>query len=98
MAENSTDATNATGAEVRPAVTELEGFEISPQQRRIWLFQRQTGALYARVTLEIQGTLDVESLQQAAAQLAEKHEILRTYFLGVPGRVFPVQVVYDVFP
>ena len=36
--------------------------------------------------------------KRAAAQLSERHEILRTYFQRVPGRVFPVQVVHDTLP
>lgn len=98
MAENRTDATHATEVGGRPATTEVEGFEISPQQRRIWLLQRHTGALYARVTLEFQGALDVEGLQQAVAGITARHEILRTDFRRVPGRIFPVQIVHDDLP
>lgn len=98
MAEHSTDATNTAENGVQPAFKELEGFDISPQQRRIWLLQRHTDALYARVVLELQGDLDVGQARSAVKQLTDKHEILRTNFVRVPGRVFPVQVVHSALP
>src|SRR5579871_5887646 len=73
----------------------LEGFEISPQQRRTWLFHRDARVFNARISVEIEGALDLPRLKQAAEAIAAKYEILRTTFRHVPGRLFPVQVIHD---
>src|SRR5579859_7324904 len=91
MAGESIEATVAEEQANRSVPTGPAGFEISPQQRRIWLFQRHTSALYASVSVEIQGALGVDALKRAVGKLMAKHEILRTNFRRVPGSAVPVQ-------
>src|SRR5205807_1028395 len=98
MAGDSIEAVNTVEPNGIAGDAGLEGFEISPQQRRIWSLQPHTSALYAQITVEIEGSLDTERLKRATEKVAAKHEILRTNFRHVPGRIFPVQVIHATLP
>src|SRR6185295_3753112 len=73
----------------------IEGFELSPQQRRLWaLHGAQGGTAYrAQCTVRLRGNLDIERLRKAIAALAARHEILRTSFYATHEMSVPVQVV-----
>jgi len=71
----------------------VEGYRLSPQQRRLWLIQNALGTAFARCTIAIDGPLDVPRLSAALQQLSERHSILRTSFCSVPGVRVPLQVV-----
>ena len=71
------------------------GFEISPQQRRLWLLQSDDKTLSAQIVLELDGNLDVLALRRAIDRVVARYEILRTTFRRVPGRLVPIQVVHD---
>jgi hypothetical protein len=73
----------------------VEGYRLSPQQRRLWLIQNALGTAFARCTIAIDGPLDVPRLSAALQQLSERHSILRTSFCSVPGVPVPLQVVAD---
>src|SRR5579862_2276623 len=98
MAHEDMDTTAAGEPVSTSSTTGLAGFEISPQQRRIWLFHRTVSTLHANITLEIQGALNVNALKRSIERVVAKHEILRTNFRRVPGIVVPVQVVHEVLP
>ncbi len=71
----------------------LDGFRLSPQQRRAWALREAGLDLRARLVLRFAGGLDVAALEAALAAAVERHEILRTTFPCLPGMTVPVQVV-----
>ncbi len=75
----------------------LEGFRLSPQQRRVWSL-RQAGPRSlprSQCALLLQGALEPDALRQAAKRLVATHEILRTTFHRPAGMRFPLQVVTE---
>ena len=60
----------------------IEGFRLSPQQRRLWKLQQADGAgpFYTRCAVRIDGELDEERLRAALGRAVVRHEILRTGF------------------
>ncbi|MFL6253472.1 MAG: non-ribosomal peptide synthetase [Pyrinomonadaceae bacterium] len=75
--------------------TQVAGFRLSPQQRRVWLSQQDGSPLCAGCAVSIEGELDTAALRRALAAVVARHEILRTRFRSVPGMLVPVQVVAD---
>ncbi len=82
---------------VPPAMPEPAGFPLSPQQRRLWRLRQSEGAspFVARCAVEVEGPLDPAVLEQALADLAARHEILRTRFVTTSGMKLPLQAVLD---
>jgi amino acid adenylation domain-containing protein len=81
----------------------VEGFQASPQQRHLWSLRRavraEAGDPYvAEARVRIEGPLDVERLEAALRQVAERYEILRTTFATLDGMSFPVQVIDGALP
>jgi amino acid adenylation domain-containing protein len=76
----------------QPAV---EGFQLSPQQKRVWRLQNKmvVNPYYVRGAISIEGSLDAEILKRALAAVIQGQEILRTAFRAVPGLAFPVQAI-----
>jgi amino acid adenylation domain-containing protein len=77
--------------------TVIDGFPLSPQQRRGCLlsddgdrFRRR-----ARCQILVTGPLDVARLRQAVADTVRTQEILRTAFTPCPGLLFPLQVIAE---
>ena len=81
------------------ATTVVEGFRLSPQQRRLWKLQQDTpagpSAFASQVVLLLEGELRNEMLRGAVERLCARHESLRTVFRRLPGVALPVQVVRD---
>jgi len=75
----------------------IDGFRLSPQQRRMWsLIQQDGGSAYrSQCLVVIDGDLTLETLRQAVRQVVNGHEILHTTFQSLAGMTFPVQVVGD---
>ncbi|HEY6324301.1 MAG TPA: condensation domain-containing protein, partial [Thermoanaerobaculia bacterium] len=72
----------------------IEGYELSPQQRRLWrLAGGGTGAYRARAEVVLRGALDPRRLAAALARVVERHEILRTAWESLAGLPLPVQVI-----
>lgn len=71
----------------------LEGFRLSPQQRRLWRLQGESQAYRAHAVLGIEGDLDRDALLRVLAAVIGRHEILRTTFHRLPGMELPVQVI-----
>jgi amino acid adenylation domain-containing protein len=62
--------------------------KLSAEQRRMWFLDQLTGsnpAYHERTGFELDGPLDVSALRGALADLAARHEILRTVFLVREG-------------
>ncbi|HKX31382.1 MAG TPA: condensation domain-containing protein, partial [Blastocatellia bacterium] len=73
----------------------VEGYQLSPQQRRIWMLQQADGGRAYRVQCAIllNGPLDVATLKGAVSEVVNRHEILRTGFHLLPGMTVPLQVI-----
>ncbi|MFF0489755.1 non-ribosomal peptide synthase/polyketide synthase [Nocardia sp. NPDC004068] len=69
-----------------PALVRRPGAEpapLSPAQRRMWVLNRLTpdsAAYHVPIALRLRGDLDVDALAAAAADLLDRHEILRTRY------------------
>lgn len=73
----------------------LEGYQLSPQQERLWLLQQDCSAFRAQCVVMLEGRLDATALDDALQTVVERHEILRTVFCGLPEMKKPVQVIVD---
>ncbi|WP_434702311.1 amino acid adenylation domain-containing protein [Pseudomonas sp. Z1-12] len=79
--------------------TSFEGFELSPQQARLWRLQqtRLASTTAQRATLRIgsEQPLDSARLTSSLSALIQRHEILRTRYPQLPGLLLPMQVIDD---
>ncbi|MBW4678316.1 MAG: AMP-binding protein [Desmonostoc geniculatum HA4340-LM1] len=71
----------------------IEGFKLSPQQKRLWLQQQNSVAYRAQLAIRIEGNLNIQRIQEALHQLVERHEIFRTILQAVDEIKTPVQVI-----
>jgi amino acid adenylation domain-containing protein len=71
----------------------LQGYRLSPQQRWLWLTQREGAACRVQAAVDLTGALDVAVLEEAVRSLVDRHEILRTIFRRAPGVKVPLQSV-----
>jgi amino acid adenylation domain-containing protein len=72
----------------------VEGYRLSPQQRRLWARELESSAGgAAQCAMGIAGTVEPSGLRAAARRLVERHEALRTHFRRSPGMKLPLQVV-----
>lgn len=71
----------------------LEGFRLSPQQKRLWLQSGDRQVYSARLVLQIDGDLQIKCLKNALDRVIERHDILRTNFHRQPGLKVPIQVI-----
>jgi amino acid adenylation domain-containing protein/non-ribosomal peptide synthase protein (TIGR01720 family) len=77
-------------------MTAVEGFRLSPQQRRIWhLRSRSAGPGVAWCSVRLRGSVDAGLLRDGLARSVARHEILRTTFQVPPGLDVPLQVVHN---
>ncbi|MBW3655174.1 MAG: amino acid adenylation domain-containing protein, partial [Gemmatimonadetes bacterium] len=70
----------------------IEGYRLSPVQRRLWPLH---GAAGAWATLRVRGRPDPEGVRLALHRVAERSEILRTRFVREPRTGLPLQVIGD---
>lgn len=73
----------------------IEGFQLSPQQKRLWLLQQDSNIYVSQVAIFLEGILDIEVLHTATHKVIHRHEILRTTFHRRPGIKFPIQVIME---
>ncbi|MDY7092226.1 MAG: amino acid adenylation domain-containing protein [Acidobacteriota bacterium] len=74
----------------------LEGFELAPQQRRLWRLRGESAeALGLRCRVAVRGEVTATELRRALEAVVQRHEILRTTFAPVPGMELPLQTVED---
>lgn len=71
----------------------INGFRLSPQQKRLWLLQQESSAYVAQTAILLEGNLNKETLKAALQQVVFRHEILRTGFRKVSGMKMPIMVV-----
>ncbi|MDF5714837.1 MAG: amino acid adenylation domain-containing protein, partial [Rhizonema sp. NSF051] len=70
-----------------------EGFQLSPQQKRLWSLQQSSLAYCTQCALVLEGNLKPEILKSALQQVINRHEILRTTFRRLNGMKNAVMVV-----
>lgn len=73
----------------------ISGFQLAPQQRRLWNLQQNSSAFCSQCSILIDGNLQPETLQNAIQEIVNHHDILRTKFYCPPGLKSPVMVVAD---
>lgn len=73
----------------------LSGFQLAPQQQRLWLLQQNSPAYCTQCALLLEGNLRPEALRAALQQVVNRHEILRTHFRCLPGMKLPVMVIVE---
>jgi hypothetical protein len=73
----------------------IEGFRLSPQQKRVWRLQRDSRAYQAQCAILIEGDLNSEALEEALKKIVQRHEILRTTLDWFPGLETPIQIILE---
>ncbi|BAY73752.1 amino acid adenylation domain-containing protein [Nostoc linckia NIES-25] len=75
----------------------IHGFQLSPQQKHLWLLQQANNSLayYSFTAVEITGNLNTEALKDSLKTIVQRHEILCTNFCCLPGMNIPLQVIDD---
>ena len=73
----------------------INGYRMSPQQRRVWSLVSEDHSLKVQCALLLEGALDQEALKRAVFKAVELHEILRTTFDRLPGFKLPAQIVAE---
>lgn len=73
-------------------MSELEGFELSAQQRRRW---SSDATSWVQGAVSIDGPLDPGALRRALEQVVARHQALRTTFQTIAGLKVPLQVVHE---
>lgn len=74
----------------------IGGFRLSPQQKRLWLFQEPENSAYrSECTVFIKGDLSGELLESALEMALARHEVFRTNFCCVSDMTIPLQVISD---
>ncbi|NEQ80727.1 MAG: amino acid adenylation domain-containing protein [Moorea sp. SIO2I5] len=75
----------------------IEGFRLSPQQKRLWQMQQvnscQSYCAYCSILIE--GDCQPQILQAALQKIISIHEILHTNFPTLQGMTTPLQVIND---
>ncbi|AFZ30325.1 amino acid adenylation domain protein [Gloeocapsa sp. PCC 7428] len=73
----------------------IEGFQISPQQKRLWLLQQENNHQPYRIqcTILVEGNIKYRILEKAIYNIWAKYEILRTSFPTLTEMAVPLQVI-----
>ncbi len=72
---------------------QIQGFQLSPQQKRLWLLQQNSSVYLTKCAILIEGNLQVKLLKVALQKVIDRNEILRTSFHQTRGLKIPIQVV-----
>jgi amino acid adenylation domain-containing protein/thioester reductase-like protein len=75
----------------------IEGFRLSPQQKKIYFLQKKDNLYCAQATILIEGKLNLQILKITINKVVNRHEILRTSFQKLSGIKIPIQVVNDSY-
>jgi amino acid adenylation domain-containing protein len=76
--------------------TIVEGYRLSPQQRRLFTVQHGQDLPYrSQCLFMVKGHLDLQMLRAAIGDLIERHEILRTAFIRDKKSEAVFQVIHD---
>lgn len=76
-------------------VETLQGFRLSPHQRRLWRLLADGVEDRARCAFLLEGRLDRGLLEAAVEAVFARHEILRTSFHRLPGMKVPIQRIEE---
>jgi amino acid adenylation domain-containing protein/thioester reductase-like protein len=71
----------------------INGFRLSPQQKRVWNLQKDSIVYRVQAAVTIKGNLKVDLLKLALEQVINRYEILRTSFIKPPGIKTPIQKI-----
>jgi amino acid adenylation domain-containing protein len=71
----------------------VEGYELSPQQKRVWSLGDTGSAYRSQCAVTVGGVLDAAAVAAAVAKVVARHEILRTTLARQPELTFPFQVI-----
>jgi amino acid adenylation domain-containing protein len=75
-------------------LNQIEGFQLSPQQKHLWQLQQIDSTPYrSYCAVLIEGNLDIKTLNVAVEQVVDRHEVLRTTYQYLPGMTIPLQVI-----
>ena len=74
---------------------QIQGFQLSPQQTRLWLLQQVRQVDPVQCAIMFKGDLNTDKLNEVLQQITDRHEILRTTFHHRPGIRLPIQVIAD---
>ncbi len=75
-----------------------KNFPLSLYQERMWLMNQLTGkspVFNLPIIFQLEGILNIASLEKAINQIIQRHETLRTFFPVIEG--FPVQKILPTF-
>lgn len=77
--------------------SQLQGFELSPIQKRIWKLrpENERHPYQMKLAISIEGNLDRRRLKEALGRWVERHESLRTEYHWVVGMRYPLQVIKE---
>lgn len=73
----------------------INGFRLSPQQKRVWSLQQDSLAYCVQAAILLEGNLEKDILKLALEQVISRQDILRTHFLKPTGVKTPVQVINE---
>jgi amino acid adenylation domain-containing protein len=79
-------------------MTELQGYRLSAQQRRLWMLYARGLAHSAQAVFRVPNDVDETRLREAVQDLVARCEVLRTTYRCLPGMSRPLQIVGDVEP
>lgn len=76
---------------------QVEGYRLSPQQRRLWLLnpRDEWHSYVAECIISIRGPAEPALLRRSLEEVAVRNEILRTAFRRAPGINVPLQILDD---
>jgi amino acid adenylation domain-containing protein len=72
---------------------ESTGFQLSQQQKQLWLAGADESAFNSVIAVALDGAVNTVKLKDALGQVIARHEALRTTFERRPGMRVPLQVV-----
>ncbi|MFB2983429.1 amino acid adenylation domain-containing protein [Microseira sp. BLCC-F43] len=75
----------------------IEGFQLSPQQKHLWLLQQASYNQHYRVgcAIYIEGKLKKNIWESALQHVVDRYEIFRTIFCFLDGMTMPLQVINE---
>jgi amino acid adenylation domain-containing protein/non-ribosomal peptide synthase protein (TIGR01720 family) len=82
-------------ANSRQTDSEIEGFRLSPQQKRLWLLAQGDAEHCSQCVIRLEGSLQLDRLRRSLQSVVDAHEAFRTVFYHRPGMKMPIQVISD---
>ncbi len=76
-------------------LTDLKGFRLSPQQKQLWLWQKESNVYVAQIVISMTGHLNPQKLKSVIQEITLSHEIFRSTFRQIAGMKLPIMVVED---